>query len=109
MVAAVQAYPLSQNPLKVQRNVSTYALWPLRWVPGRGYIYLWACGHEDAMPHVCPKGPDRATLFQAPDLRLVRPAWTIAQRFIDRHRLQDAEAGEALKFARERVGGRKVA
>ena len=109
MVHTTRPYPLSQNPLKVQRNVSTYALWPLRWVPGRGYVYLWACGHEDAMPHLSPKGPERATLFQAPDLRLLRPAWTIAQRFIDRHRLGEATAGEALKFARERVGGRKVA
>lgn len=109
MVVAVQAYSLPTNPMKVVRNVSTYALWPTRWTR-RGYVYLWGCGHEDVMPHNCPKGPNRATLFQAPDRRLVRPAWGLAERFMDRHKVTlEYSADEAREIARRFVGARRVA
>jgi len=105
----VRPYALNANPLRIQRNVSNYALWPLRWT-GRGYVYLWACGHEDAMPHVCPKGPNRGTLFEAPDLRLIRPAWERAASFMDRVGIhKDATADEAFAVAQRRVFGRTVA
>jgi len=108
-VVETQAYELSQNPMKVERNVGTYALWPLRHTP-RGYVYLWACGHEDAMPHVCPKGPNRGTLFPAPDLRLARPAWFQAARFMDRVGItNEFSADEARRIAMRRVQGRTVA
>lgn len=109
MVAATQAYPLSQNPMKVVRNVSSYALWPTSHTP-HGYMYLWACGHTGPMPHVCSKGPDRATLFEAPDLRLMRPGWFRAQRFMERVGIsEEMTADEAKRIAQRRVGGRRVA
>lgn len=95
--------------MKVQRNVGTYALWPVRWTP-RGYDYLWGCGHVGPMPHDCPKGPNRSTLFQAPDLRLVRPGWERAARFMERVGIsKEATAEEARTIAMRRVGGRRVA
>lgn len=93
----------------MKRNVSTYALWPVRHEPW-GYVYLWACGHEDAIPHICPKGPNRATLFEAPDIRRLRPGWERAVRFMDRVGIRkDMTAHEAFTIAQRRVYGRTVA
>lgn len=98
--------------MKVVRNVPTYALWPVREAPvrGRGYVYLWSCGHEDAMPHACSKGPNRGTLFQAPDLRIVRPGWFEAAKRMDRWGLTaETDVFDAMRFARRRVGARRIA
>ena len=95
--------------MKIVRNVEPYALWPTKHTR-HGYSYLWACGHVDGMPHVCPKGPNRATLFEAPDLRLVRPEWYRAAKFMERVGIKgDMEAEEARKIAARRVNPRQVA
>lgn len=96
-------YELSQNPLRVERNVHPYALWPTAHTR-HGYSYLWSCGHIDGMPHLCPKGPNRGTLFEAPDLRLMRPAWFTAKRFMDKHKItSEWTAEESRAFAARRV------